>query len=108
MDKIRHLDKRIGVCVDVGHTFRVPINPVEAIRACGDRLHDVHLKDLREASRRRLDVPIGRGVLNVPAILTTLQRMDYRHHVALEYEAQPKAPELGIAESFGYLRGLLD
>lgn len=107
MDKIRYLDQRIGVCVDVGHTFRVPIDPVKAIRACGDRLYDVHLKDLREASRRRLDVPIGRGVVNVPAILTTLHDMGYRDHIALEYEADRKSPELGIAESFGYLRGLL-
>jgi inosose dehydratase len=107
MDKIRHLDKRIGVCVDVGHTFRVPINPVQAIRACGDRLYDIHLKDLKEASRRRLDVPIGRGVVDVPAVLSALQDIGYRHHIALEYEAERKAPELGIAESFGYLRGLL-
>lgn len=105
--KIRHLDSRIGVCVDIGHTFRVPIDPVAAIRACGDRLYDVHLKDLKEAGRRRLDVAVGRGVVDIPAIMRALHDANYRHHVALEYEAEPKAPEIGIAESFGYLRGLL-
>jgi sugar phosphate isomerase/epimerase len=107
MNQIRWLDRRIGVCVDVGHTFRVPIDPVEAIRACGDRLYDVHLKDLKEASRRRLDVPMGRGVIDIPAITQALRERNYRYHVALEYEAEPEAPQLGIAESFGYLRGVL-
>ena len=107
IEKIRHLDARIGVCVDVGHTFRVPIDPVAAIRACGERLYDIHLKDLKEASRRRLDVPIGRGVVDISAILTALQDIGYRHHIALEYEADRQTPQLGIAESFGYLRGLV-
>ena len=107
IDKIRHLDSRIGVCVDVGHTFRVPIDPVAAIHTCGDRLYDVHLKDLKEANRRRLDVPVGRGVVDIPAIMRALHDVNYRHHVALEYEAEPETPEFGIAESFGYLRGLL-
>ncbi len=107
MNQIRSLDRRIGVCVDVGHTFRVPIDPVEAIRACGDRLYDVHLKDLKEASRRRLDVPVGRGVIDIAATMRVLRARNYRYHVALEYEAEPEAPQLGIAESFGYLRGVL-
>jgi sugar phosphate isomerase/epimerase len=107
MRMIAGLDPKIGVCVDVGHTFRMPLDPVEAIEACGDRLYDVHLKDLQEASRRRLDVPLGRGVIDIPRVLRTLRERNYRHHVALEYEADPRTPELGIAESFGYLRGVL-
>ncbi len=107
MPMIEGLDHRIGVCVDVGHTFRLPLDPVKAIRVCGDRLYDVHLKDLKEASRRRLDVPLGRGVVDIRGVLRALQQMNYRHHVALEYEADPKAPQLGIAESFGFLRGVL-
>ena len=107
MKMIQGLDRRIGVCVDVGHTFRLPLDPIKAIQACGGRLYDVHLKDLREASRRRLDVPLGRGVVDIRGVLRTLQQMNYAHHVALEYEAQPKSPQLGIAESFGFLRGVL-
>ena len=107
MRKIEGLDRRIGVCVDVGHTFRLPLDPIKAIRACGDRLYDVHLKDLKEASRRRLDVPLGRGVVDIRGVLRTLQRMNYAHHVALEYEAEPQTPQVGIAESFGFLRGVL-
>ena len=107
MQKIEGLDRRIGVCVDVGHTFRLPLDPIKAIRACGDRLYDVHLKDLKEAGRRRLDVPLGRGVVDIRGVLRTLLQMNYDHHVALEYEAEPQAPQLGIAESFGFLRGVL-
>ena len=104
---IEGLDRRIGVCVDVGHTFRLPLDPIKAIRECGDRLYDIHLKDLKEASRRRLDVPLGRGVVDIRGVLRALQQMNYAYHVALEYEAEPAAPQLGIAESFGFLRGVL-
>ena len=107
MPMIEGLDHRIGVCVDVGHTFRLPLDPVKAIRVCGDRLYDVHLKDLKEASRRRLDVPLGRGVVDIRGVVNALQQINYAHHVALEYEAEPAAPQLGIAESFGFLRGVL-
>jgi len=52
-------------------------------------------------------LPVGRGVVDIPSIMRALRDVNYHHHVALEYEAEPQAPEFGIAESFGYLRGLL-
>ncbi len=42
---IQDHDKRIGLCIDVGHTSRFGENPVEAIKKCKDRLYDLHLKD---------------------------------------------------------------
>ena len=48
---IQPLDERIGVCIDVGHTARCGVDPVQAIRRCAPRLYDVHIKDLASKVR---------------------------------------------------------
>src|SRR5690606_15814124 len=43
---IRDLDKRIGLCIDVGHVVRIGQNPVPMIEKYRDRLYDMHIKDM--------------------------------------------------------------
>ncbi len=107
LQAIERLDRRIGCCVDVGHTFRLGIDPAEAIRKCAPRLYDIHMKDLASAERKPRNVPVGTGAMDVVAILRTLVKIRYANHVALEYEAEPENPIPGIAASFGYMRGVL-
>ena len=38
-------DERMGICMDVGHTVRVGVEPVAAIHECASRLYDFHIKD---------------------------------------------------------------
>ena len=108
LDRVRGLDERIGCCVDVGHTFRLGLDPAAALRKCAPRLYDIHMKDLAAGSGGHRNVPLGLGVMDVAAILRTLVEAGYSHHVALEYESEPENPIPGIAASFGYMRGLLD
>lgn len=103
---IQSLDKRIGCCVDVGHTFRIPEDPVAALNTVASRLYDVHLKDFATASHRAAKIPLGRGVMDVPKILKTLARLKYADHVALEWEGEENDPFPGMAESFGFVRGV--
>lgn len=106
MKAIADYDRRIGLCIDVGHTARVQVDPAEAIRKCRERLYDVHLKDLVSTEPKAANVEIGRGVLNLKAMLNALADIKFADHVGIEYEIHADDPIPGLAESVGYLRGI--
>lgn len=106
-DRIRGLDPRIGLCLDVGHTARAGVDPSEAAEKFAGRLYDVHIKDVDKAAAEGVTVEIGRGVVDIPRFLKTLLRIRYSGTAALEYEKDEKDPLPGCAESVGYLRGVL-
>ena len=103
---IQTLDKRIGCCVDVGHTFRLNEDPAAAIRMVSSRLYDVHLKDLAATGEKPPLIPVGRGVMDIPAILKALVDVKFTGHVALEWEDEADNPIPGMAESYGFVRGV--
>ena len=106
-EKLRGLDRRIGLCIDVGHTKRSGIDPaLDAVRFF-DRLIDVHIKDVTDDTEKGTTCEMGRGVVDIPFFLRTLIRMRYAGTVSLEYEKDEKDPLPGAAESIGYLRGVL-
>ncbi len=106
-DKIAPLDKCIGLCIDIGHTQRAGIDPCESIRTFADRLLDVDLKDVTSPTAAGKTVEIGRGVVDIPAVLSTLLAVGYSGIVAFEYEKDADDPLAGLAESVGYVRGVL-
>jgi len=107
LDRVKNLDPRIGVCLDIGHCQRSGIDPSEAAVACGARLLDVHLKDVTAPTKDGGPVEAGRGVIDLPRFLRTLAAMDYRGTAAFEYEKDGRDPLPGLAESVGYVRGVL-
>jgi len=107
LDRVKNLDPRIGVCLDIGHCQRSGIDPSEAAVACGARLLDVHLKDVTAPTKDGGPVEAGRGVIDLPRFLRTLAAMDYRGTAAFEYEKDGLDPLPGLAESVGYVRGVL-
>jgi sugar phosphate isomerase/epimerase len=44
-DRIKDLDHRIGLCIDIGHTARIGLDPAAEARKYKDRLLDLHIKD---------------------------------------------------------------
>lgn len=106
-DKIKKLDKRIGLCIDIGHTQRFGIDPSEAVAKYADRLYDIHIKDVNAATEAGTTVEMGRGITDIPRLLRALQKANYTGHVSLEYEKDAKDPLVGAAESVGYVRGAL-
>jgi sugar phosphate isomerase/epimerase len=107
LEKIKNLDKRIGMCHDIGHTKRYGSNPIAETRLCGDRLHDVHIKDISAANKNGHGVEVGRGVIDIPMFLRMLIEMDYDGIVSFEYEKDSNDPLAGLAESVGYVKGVL-
>ena len=107
LDRIGGLDPRIGVCLDVGHCRRSGLDPSEEAVRCGRRLLDVHLKDVSAATAEGGPVEVGRGVIDIPRFLGTLAGLGYRGTLAFEYEKDGRDPLAGLAESVGFVRGIL-
>lgn len=105
--KIRGLDPRIGLCLDIGHTQRSTVDPAAAAEQFFDRLIDVHIKDVTASSADGGPIEVGRGVIDIPKLLRTLLKLGYAGTVSLEYEKDEKDPLAGAAESIGYIRGAL-
>ncbi len=106
-EKIRSLDHRIGLGIDVGHAKRSGVDPSECLEKCVDRLLDVHIKDIRSITQAIDPIEVGRGILDIPGILRTILKINYSGIVSLEYEKDGKDPLPGAAESIGYIKGVL-
>ena len=106
-ERIASMDRRLGLCMDVGHTQRAGVDPAESAEKYFDRLFDVHIKDVSASTAQGRTVEIGRGVIDIPRLLKTLTRLKFAGTLALEYEKDEKDPLPGSAESIGYLRGVL-
>lgn len=105
---IKDMDKRIGLCLDIGHTKRLGLDPSDDASKYKDRLLDVHIKDVTSADSRGGPIEIGRGVIDIPKFLKTLRTTNYTGIVSFEYEKDPSDPVAGLAESIGYVRGVSD
>jgi sugar phosphate isomerase/epimerase len=107
-DKIKSLDSRIGLCIDIGHVKRLGLDPVKNIHKYADRLYDVHLKDVDIAAAEGMSVEFGRGVIDIPAVLKALKEIKYTGVMALEFEKDAKDVLPGLSECVGYTHGALD
>jgi inosose dehydratase len=106
-DAVKRLDRRIGLCIDIGHTFRMHEDLVDDVKRTRDRLYSMHFKDLDSDRIDAKGVPVGTGVLPIIPLLRELLHPAYAGELQLEYEVEPKDPLLGMAESLGYMRGAL-
>ncbi len=104
---IANMDRRMGLCVDCGHTQRLGLDPSAEIERYFDRVFDLHVKDVSSADAEGATVEIGRGVIDIPRLLGTLRRLGYSGTLHIEFEKDETDPLAGVAESAGYLRGVL-
>jgi inosose dehydratase len=108
-EAIQNVDPRIGLCIDIGHTFRAGEDPAEAIRKYKARLYDCHFKDVSDARGKntKVEVEVGRGVMDIPGIVAALLEVKFAGHVGFEHEKTAESPLPGLAESVGYTKGVL-
>lgn len=107
LDRIGGLGPGVGVCLDVGHCMRAGLDPSAEATRCGARLLDVHIKDVTAATAAGGPVEAGRGVIDIPRFLETLAGLGYQGTLAFEYEKDGRDPLPGLAESVGYVKGVL-
>jgi sugar phosphate isomerase/epimerase len=104
---IQDRDARMGICMDVGHTVRINQDPVPVIKKCAPRLYDFHIKDETQATKDGKPTEVGRGVIDIVAVLQALLKVKFKGHLGLEYEAHADDPFPGALESIAYIRGIL-
>ena len=104
---VRNYDKRIGLCIDVGHTARAKVNPAESIIKCKERLYDLHFKDINTTAANGETIAAGRGVLDLRSVVRSLIKIKYEYLFSIEYESSPDDPVPEIAETLGYAKGLI-
>jgi inosose dehydratase len=81
--------------LDVAHYFQGGGDPAKAIEKYRDRLLFLHLKDVEhlpegaEGKRPYRFVELGRGLVNLPAVLDALRKIDFRGWGIVELDAVP-------------------
>jgi sugar phosphate isomerase/epimerase len=108
IEMVKDLDKRVGMCLDIGHQFRDGKDPVKAITDFADRIHDVHIKNVTEATKKGKGVEMPRGLIDMPAVVRALRKVKYSGVCSLEYEKDMDNPLAGITESINYFRKVMD
>lgn len=77
-----------GVCADLGHWPKSGINPLEAVKKLSGHIIAIHLKDIAAYNDPKLvDVPVGTGVVDFPAIFQELKKQGFNGHIYIERDA---------------------
>jgi len=108
IELIKDLDQRVGLCLDIGHQLRDGKDPVKAMLEFADRVHDIHIKNVTAATKQGRAIEMPRGAIDMPAFVRALRKVKYSGMCSLEFEKDMDNPIVGIAESIGYFRGLMD
>jgi len=79
----------IGACVDTGHCIRSGEKPHEVIRALGDRVISLHLKDWKTGGHETI---LGQGDLDTVEVARALMAVAFSGPLIMEYEESPEHP----------------
>ena len=104
---IKNMDPGIGLCLDIGHTARMGLDPAEQAKKYMNRILDMHIKDESAPTADGDTLEMGRGIIDFPAFFRALIDGGYRGTASFEFEKDPDDVLPGLAESVGYARGIL-
>lgn len=107
-NSVKDLDPRIGMCLDIGHNTRNGKDPVADLKKYHSRVFDIHIKDVTGNTKAGYSVEIGRGIIDFPAFVKMLREVRYTGVCSLEHEKNMDNPFMGIAESIGYFRAVIE
>ncbi|MEZ5354661.1 MAG: sugar phosphate isomerase/epimerase [Bryobacteraceae bacterium] len=108
LEAIKGFDPRVGLCIDIGHTARTGVDVVESLKLAGPRLLDMHVKDLKDLSKKESQCAVGEGAMPMREIFTALKKMNYRGGCMLEYEINADNPVPGMIQSFDSMRKTIE
>ncbi len=104
---IKNMDPRVGLCLDIGHTQRIQRDPSADLKDYFSRVFEIHMKDVTTSDQDGKAIEIGRGVIDIPGFLKTVVKMKFSGIISFEYEKEDADPVPGLAESIGYVKGVL-
>jgi len=90
----------VAFAYDTGNDIQGGGDPAATLRALGDRVKVVHLKDHSESDRAAL----GEGVLDLDAVKGVLEEGGFRHWVVLEEETKPADARTHVEACMGLMR----
>ena len=128
-DEIRQMladipSETAGLCLDTGHLYYAGMDPVQWLRENAGRLDYIHFKDIDQgvfdqvmgerirffdACGKGVMCPIGKGVIDYPAIRRLLTEIDYHGYITIEQERDPRnaGGSLGdVQQSLDYLNSV--
>lgn len=92
LDLLGH-EKTVGICLDTGNSWLGGAEPLDYVKTFGRRIQHVHWKDMPAswASKRgkiygcgMAVIPLGAGVVGIPAIVKALNRLGFKGTTTLE------------------------
>lgn len=113
-----------GLCLDTGHLYYAGMDPVTWLRDHADRLDYIHFKDVDldvyrqvmgerirffDACGKGVMCPIGKGVVDYPAIRRLLGDIGYHGSITIEQERDPRNAGGSLADvkqSLDYLKSV--
>lgn len=105
-----------GMCFDTGNSLRIGDDPVASVKQLGKHIFATHTKDVKpiygESPKEWYFfacVPVGQGVINMPALVDALLATGYQGLFAIELDyAHPdvRSEDTAVEESVRYLQGL--
>ena len=98
----------IGINLDPGNIIVNGFSATEATKLLAQEVLHVHAKDaVRDlAQGRGLETPLGRGSVDFPELMATLEEREYRGYFTIERE-NANNPVLEIGQAVQYLRNLI-
>jgi inosose dehydratase len=99
--------------LDIAHYFQGGGDPVKAIEKYSDRLLFVHIKDVerfsaaKDAEHSYRFVELGQGLVDIPAVFETLQKVNFRGWAIVELDDVPdnaRSPKEAAAANKEYLQ----
>ena len=91
-------DRRIGVCLDIGHVVGAGFDAAEVFRGYGDRVYDMHFKDKTietdaKGKATPVDTEIGKGNTKYPALFAEIRKSKWSGVLAIETDSKAFAED---------------
>jgi inosose dehydratase len=92
LDRLGH-EKTVGICLDTGNSWLGGAEPLDYVKTFGRRIQHVHWKDLPKSwlpKRGKVFgcgmavIPLGDGVVGIPALVDALNRIQFKGTTTLE------------------------
>ncbi|MBW1696392.1 MAG: sugar phosphate isomerase/epimerase [Deltaproteobacteria bacterium] len=104
-EHLAEVSSRVGLCVDTGHYMRSGVDPLAVIDEFADRVIGVHLKEMvLDENGRWVDLIVGRGKLDLVALVEKLKAIGFKGSFSLEYESEPENPVPPLSECLAEMR----
>lgn len=99
IEKILRPYERIGLCVDTGHYLRLPLDPLEVLKAFRSKIYAIHLRDMdpdqdpiKGDGSKYVEHVVGEGPLNLDGFLRLMLDWKYEGTIGLEYKPNADNP----------------